>query len=63
MAIKGAKTIAEYAVRRWLADQNFAMEYFTFSMDGNKGILADANNDTLTLVYDPVTKLVYEERG
>ena len=63
MAIKGAKTIAEYKIRRYLIGQEVPMEYFTLSMDGDKGVLADANNNTLTLVYDPVTKLVYEERG
>lgn len=28
MAIKGCKSIAEYAIRRWLDEQGFAMEYF-----------------------------------
>lgn len=27
MAIKGAKTIAEYAVRKWLSEQGFVMGY------------------------------------
>lgn len=37
------------------------MEYFSLSMDGNKGILMDANNDTLILIYDAETKSVYEK--
>lgn len=58
MAIKGAKTIAEYAVRKWLSEQGFVMEYFSLSMEGNRGILTDGNNDTLILVYDSNTKSV-----
>jgi len=58
MAIKGAKTIAEYAVRKWLSEQGFVMEYFSLSMEENRGILTDGNNDTLILVYDSDTKSV-----
>ena len=28
MAIKGAKTIAEYAIRKWLENEGFVMECF-----------------------------------
>ena len=56
MAIKGAKTIAEYAIRKWLSEQGFVMEYFSLSMEENRGTLTDGNNDTLTLVYDKDTK-------
>ena len=37
MAIKGAKTIAEYAIRKWLSEQGFVMEYFSLSMEENRG--------------------------
>lgn len=56
--IKGTKTIAEYAIRRWLAGQGFVMEYFTLSINGNEAVLEDRNNETLTLIYDPNTKSV-----
>lgn len=59
MAIKGAKTIAEYAVRKWLQEQNFAMECFTLTMDGNEGTLRDQPGDSLVLIYDPDSKSVY----
>lgn len=59
MAIKGAKTIAEYAIRQWLLEHNFAMECFILRMAGNEGILTDVNGDTLTLVYDARRELVY----
>lgn len=41
MVIKGARTIAEYAIRRWMEEQGFVMEYFTLVMDGNEGKLED----------------------
>nr|WP_302596123.1 hypothetical protein [uncultured Acetatifactor sp.] len=59
MVIKEATTIAEYAIRRWLLNQGFAMEHFKLSMDGDKGYLEDRNGDMLTLVYDGLTKSVY----
>lgn len=59
MAIKGTKTIAEYAIRRWLDDQGFAAECFALYMAGDEGILADVNGDSLTLVYDAGTRSVY----
>ena len=61
MSDRQSKTIAEYAVRRWLMNQGFVMDYFTLTMDGNKATLKDRNGDTLTLVYDSHTKSVYEQ--
>lgn len=59
MMIRGAKTIAEYVIRRWLMEQNFAMECFTLTMDGETGTLKDHQGDSLAIVYDPATKEVY----
>ncbi|MEY8429255.1 hypothetical protein AALC75_01840 [Lachnospiraceae bacterium 48-42] len=61
MAIKGAKTIAEYAIRKWLEEQNFAMEYFSLSMDGNRADLTDRRGESMTLVYRPETRSVHIE--
>ncbi len=61
MAIKGAKSIAEYKIRQYLLQQEVPMEYFSLIMDGNKGMLTDVNNDMLILVYDAETKSVYEK--
>ena len=61
MSIKGAKTIAEYAIRKWLSEQGFVMEYFSLSMEANSGIMTDGNNDALVLVYDKDTKSVRVE--
>lgn len=59
MAIKGCYTIAEYAIRRWLIEQGFDMEYFTLSIRGKEAVLTDRRNDTLTIVYDSVSKTVF----
>lgn len=61
MVINGAKTIAEYAMKRWAADQGFAMEYFTLTIDGNAGKLEDRHGDSIMLVYDRETKTVHVE--
>lgn len=59
--IKGAKSIAEYAILRWLQQNNFDMQYFILKMEGNKGILEDTNNDTMVLIYDQDTGNVLVE--
>lgn len=59
--IKGCKSIAEYAIRRWLMEHNFKMSCFVLTMDGNKGLLEDSNKDTLLLVYNKDTKTVSVE--
>lgn len=57
--IKGAKSIAEYAIKKWLQDKNFVMSEFQLTMNGNEAKLVDRNKDTLTLVYDSDSKTVY----
>ncbi|MDE6872944.1 MAG: hypothetical protein K2P87_00590 [Lachnospiraceae bacterium] len=59
MAIKEARSIAEYAIRRWLVEQGFFMESFGLIMDGKEGKLTDRQGDSLVLVYDCNTKSVY----
>ena len=51
MAIKGAKTIAEYAIRKWLQDHEFVMNYFTLEMEGNTGTIIDMNGERMFLIY------------
>jgi hypothetical protein len=63
MVIKRVKSIAEYAIRRWLLNQGFALEYFKLSIDGDKGYLEDRDGEMLTLVYDGLTKTVYIKEG
>lgn len=57
--IKEAKSIAEYAIRKWLLDHNFALECFELKIDGNEGIVTDRNGDSLTFVYDKKSREVY----
>lgn len=58
MAIEGAKTIAEYAIRKWLIKEGFALECFTLNMHGNQGILTDQAGASMTLEYVPESKSV-----
>lgn len=59
MAIKGCKTIAEYAFRRWMERNNFVMQFFELTINKNEGIITDANGETLVLVYDSEAKEVF----
>lgn len=59
MPVKGARTIAEYAIRRWMICQGFAMEFFDVSIDGNKATVTDRNKESLVLVYDSDSRSVY----
>lgn len=58
MAIKGCKSIAEYAFRRWMQEHLFAEGYFTLEIIGSDGTIRDRNGDTLELHYDDIGKCV-----
>lgn len=49
--VKGAKTIAEYAIRKWLQENNFVMEWFTLEISGNTGKITDMNGERMYLIY------------
>lgn len=57
--MKGCKSIAEYAIRRWLERENFVLSCFELKVSANEGILKDLSGDTLRLVYDGAAKTVY----
>ncbi len=59
MATYNVQTIAEYAVRKYLQNQGFAMDCFTLEMNGNEGTLTDRQGDSMVIVYDADTKSVY----
>ncbi len=59
--VKGTKSIAEYAIRKWLLNQGFAMEYFDLEVNGDEGLLRDRNGDSMVLRFDPVSKTVFME--
>ena len=57
--IRGAKSIAEYAIRKWLREENFELNCFQITMEGNEAVLTDSAGDTLRLLYDSTDKTVY----
>lgn len=57
--IKGAKSIAEYAIRKWLQSEGFEMRYFKLTVHNNEAMIVDSAGDTLRLIYDNDTKSVY----
>ena len=59
MTIKGVKSVAEYAIRRWLQGENFIMSNFTLTMNENEGLLKYKSGETLRIRYDGDTKSVY----
>lgn len=63
MAIKGAKTIAEYAIRKWLKEEGFALGFFTLDMNDNEGTLTDSKGEQLILFYDSTSKSVHIKEG
>ena len=59
MAIGGAKTIAEYAIRKWMEQEGFAQECFNVKMVGpHTADITDASGDSLQLIYDPENRVV-----
>lgn len=56
--IAGCKSIAEYAIRKWMADHRFVDSKFQLEVKGNKGIITDCMGEKLILEYDPRTKKV-----
>ena len=57
--IKGAKSIAEYTIRKWLQSEGFEMRYFKLTVHNNEAMIVDSAGDTLWLIYDNDTKSVY----
>lgn len=46
--IKGAKSIAEYAIRKWMEQEGFAIECFHAEMTGqHEALVRDCNGDSL----------------
>ena len=55
------KTIAEYAIQKWMEDNYFALECFDLSMSGNEGTIRDRQGASMVMVYDPRSKTVKEK--
>lgn len=59
--MKGCKTIAEFAIKKWMEDNGFVMEYFTVEMRGNEAVIADKTGESLMVSYNPETKTIETE--
>lgn len=55
MAIKGAKTIAEFAFRKFLESEGIDLEWFNLKVVGDEAVLTDGDLDTIKLKYDRQT--------
>lgn len=56
--MKGCKTVAEYAIRKWMAENGFVMSEFSVGMEGNKAVISDKTGDSMSVSYSPENKLV-----
>lgn len=59
--IKDCKTIAEYAIKKWMEDNGFVMAEFSVEMDGNTGIITDKTGARMPVKYDQAAKKVEVE--
>lgn len=50
--MKGCKTIAEYAIRRWMEENGFVMSEFSVEMDGNCAEIKDKTGDSMKVAYN-----------
>ena len=58
MAIRGTRTIAEYAFRKWMEREHFVESEFELVVDGNRGTITDKSGEELHLVYNGTDKSV-----
>lgn len=59
--MSGCKTIAEYAVKKWMESNGFIMSEFAVSMDENTAMITDKRGDYLKVNYNPKTRRVEED--
>lgn len=50
--MKGCKTIAEFAIKKWMEDNGFDLGEFTVKMNGNEAVILDKNGDSMKVIYD-----------
>lgn len=64
MAAQAVKSIAQYAVMKWMQQEGFAMERFKVEfVSDDKAVITDAAGEQLKVVYDSTTKTVYAVEG
>lgn len=52
MRIMDAKTISEYAIKKWMNQEGFQDGYFVLETNGDEGIITDHLGDKLRVRYD-----------
>ena len=53
MTIKGSKSIAEYAFRKWMENEGFVQGFFSLEMTGmREAVITDRSGDRLMLNYE-----------
>ena len=57
--MKGIKTIAEYAILKWMEQEGFVRECFSVELNGNEAVLTDSENCKMKLIYHPETRTVF----
>lgn len=59
--MSGCKTIAEYAVKKWMESNGFIMSEFAVSMDENTAMITDKRGNCLKVHYNPKNRRVEED--
>ena len=57
--MKNVKTIAEYAIRKWMEQEGLIEECFKLTVKGTEGTLMDSEGSALKLIYNPELKRVF----
>lgn len=56
--MSGCKTIAEYAIKKWMEDNEFVMSEFSVEITGNEATITDRTGDSMMVRYNQETKRV-----
>lgn len=59
--IRGAKTIAEYKVKKWIQTEMPDVRIESIEVSGNEFTIRDIVGDQMTIVYDEFSRSVHEK--
>lgn len=54
--MKCCKTIAEYAIKKWMEDNEFVMSEFSVEITGNEATITDRTGDGMRVRYSQEAK-------